>query len=61
MGHCTQSINNYFITRDLPIPTTVNQFCTSAEAATTTDEMDSDNDNNDPSTFLWDSTSEEED
>ena len=60
MGHCTQSIRDYFTTRDLPIPTAVNQFCTSAEAAATTDEMDSDDDN-DPSTFLWDSTSEEED
>ena len=60
MGYCTQSIRNYFTTWDLPIPTAVNQFCTSTEAAATTDEMDSDDDN-DPSTFLWDSTLEEED
>ena len=60
MGHCTQSFHNYFTTRNLPIPTAINQFSTSAEAAATTDEIDSD-DNNDPPTFLWDSASEEED
>ena len=60
MGHCTQSIRDYFITRDLPIPTAVNRFCTTAKAAATTNEINSDDDN-DPPTFLWDSTSEEED
>ena len=59
MGHCTQSIRNYFTSQNVPIPTAVNQFYTGTEAATATDESDT-SDHEDPPAFLWNSSSEDE-
>ena len=52
MGHCTQSIRNYFTSQNIPIPTAVNQFCTGAEAAAATNESDTSDLEDPPARFF---------
>ena len=60
MKHCPAAIRQYFTTNNLPIPTAVSQFCTTAEAEEPTEDEETETGESQKA-FVWESLTEDED